>query len=366
MTFREAYGLRTIINARGTFTPLGVSRSSPAVARAVGEALSDFYVIDELHDLAGRRLADWAGADAAALLHCTAAAITVSIAAVMAGQSAAKIAALPDTKGMRNKVILPRCHLVHYGHSIEQAIRLSGATPVYAGSEEDCSLADIEAALAEEEVACLLLVSSRLARGSVDLGAAVVAAHAQGVPAIIDGAAQDWRVGVLLASGADAVLVSAQKYLAAPTAGLVIGRSALVAAVRGQEKGIGRGMKASKEAIAGVLAAVAERQAKNAAAWSVGQERKVTIFLKRAGWLRGVVARAVADPTGLPFSRAALQLGSGASIDAEGLARALKAGEPSIWVMDQDAAVGVLTFELVQLTDDEIDVVLTRLSELLD
>ena len=59
---------------------------------------------------------------------------------------------------------------------------------------------------------------------------------------------------------ADLVLVSAQKYLASPTAGLIIGRKRLVHACRAHEKGIGRAMKATKEAVIGVLAALEERQ----------------------------------------------------------------------------------------------------------
>lgn len=85
---------------------------------------------------------------------------------------------------------------------------------------------------------------------------AVAAAHAQGLPAIIDAAAQDMRIDDLLKTGADLVLVSAHKYLASPTAGLVIGKKHMVDAVRAQGKGIGRAMKASKEAICDVLATI--------------------------------------------------------------------------------------------------------------
>ena len=80
---------------------------------------------------------------------------------------------------------------------------------------------------------------------------AVKLAKNLGVPTIIDGAAQDFRIEELLETGADVVLVSGQKYLASPTAGLVFGKREYVDAVRAQDKGIGRGMKATKEAIIG-------------------------------------------------------------------------------------------------------------------
>jgi seryl-tRNA(Sec) selenium transferase len=105
-------------------------------------------------------------------------------------------------------------------------------------------------------------VSSRLTKGApIDLGAAAATAHKHGVPAVSDDAAQDFRVRDLLQTGADLVIVSAQKYLGGPTAGLIVGRQPLIAAVRAQERGSGRAMKASKEAIAGALAAISERSA---------------------------------------------------------------------------------------------------------
>ncbi len=123
----------------------------------------------------------------------------------------------------------------------------------------------------------------------MDLTAAVRAAHRRGVPAIIDGAGQFPRTADLLATGADAVLISAQKYLAAPTAGLVVGTHRLVRAVRAQEKGIGRGMKPTKEAIVGVLAALEEWHAMDRAKWEADQAAKVIAF--------------VAEPTSCPASR---------------------------------------------------------------
>ncbi|MEV7192750.1 aminotransferase class V-fold PLP-dependent enzyme [Streptomyces sp. NPDC093510] len=76
---------------------------------------------------------------------------------------------------------------------------------------------DLEDALAHPDTACLLLVSSRLVRGAdVPLAEAVAAAHRRGVPAVVDGAAQDLRIGELPATGADLVLVSGQKYLGPP------------------------------------------------------------------------------------------------------------------------------------------------------
>lgn len=367
MDLHAKYGLTSVINARGPFTPLGVSRSGGAVAAAVAEALSGFFVMEELQAAADRALARFAGAEAGTVVHCTASAITLAVAASMTGSSPERIAALPDTTDMPATVLLPAGHAVNYGHPIEQAVRLAGATPVPVGTEAACTLADLEAGLARPDVACLLLVSSRLVRGTgATLSEAVAAAHRRGVPAVIDGAAQDLRVAELLGTGADLVTVSGQKYLGSPTAGLVVGRTGPVAAVRAQERGIGRPMKASKEAVVGVLAALEARQERDIAAWRRQQADKVTDFVERAGALRGLTATSVPDPTGLPFRRAEIEVHPAVSgTNAADLAEALRTGSPSIWVMSDRQDEGRLLLELVPLTEAEVDAVLDRLTELL-
>lgn len=365
-TIHAKYALTHVLNAHGTFTPLGVSRSSPSVQRAVAAALGEFFIIDELQAAVSERVARITGAEAATVTHCTAAAITLAIAATMTGDSETGIAQLPDTTGMPNRVIIPAGHVVNYGHSILTAIRLAGAVPVIAGTQSACTVDDISHALVGEHTACLLLVSSRLAHGTpLDLGQAVAAAHACGLPAVIDGAAQDLRLDELLATGADLVLVSAQKYLAAPTAGLIVGRRDLVRACRAQERGIGRGMKATKESIAGVLAALEEREHLDVAAWRAEQDRKVRWFVEQADAIAGLTATAQEDPTELPFLRVCLHVEpSHRQETASALSRALRQGSPSIWVVDRDAAAGNLILELGPLTDTEIAIILSRLAVL--
>jgi len=48
MTFLEQHELTRVINARGTFTSLGVSRFSPELDRAVSEVLSGYFIMDEI------------------------------------------------------------------------------------------------------------------------------------------------------------------------------------------------------------------------------------------------------------------------------------------------------------------------------
>jgi L-seryl-tRNA(Ser) seleniumtransferase len=363
-SLHERFGLTRVINAAGTFTPVGVSRSSEAVARATAAALGDFFVIEELQAAADRALAKHAGADAGTVTHCAAAGITQAIAATMTGSDPERVAALPDSSGMADRVVIPAGHAVDYGHPILTDIRLAGATPVVAGNERGCSLADIESALAHRGTACLLLVSSRLTRGQpIDLAEAIAAAHRRGVPAIIDGAAQDLRMRELLATGADLAIFSAHKYLASPTAGLIVGRRELVQACRAQERGIARAMKPSKEAIAGVLAALEEREQLDLPRWRASQRVKVAHFIGQANTIPGIRASEAPDPSGMPFSRISLEVSpAGRRWDAVALAAALRDGTPSIRTMDRAATQGRILLELVPLEDDELQAILDRIA----
>ncbi|WP_432945388.1 aminotransferase class V-fold PLP-dependent enzyme [Kribbella sp. CA-253562] len=362
MSIHERHRLSRVVNARGTFTPLGVSRSSAAVAGAVAEALPEFFVMEQLADRVSDAIAHATGAQAGTVVHCTSAAITLAAAAAMAGTDPRRIAALPDTRDMHNRVVLPAVHVVDYGQSNLQAIRLAGAQVTLAGDENRCGLGDLDDQLDGPDVTCLMLVCSRLTSGEpLDLTAAVRAAHRRGVPAIIDGAGQFPRTADLLTTGADLVLISGQKYLGSPTAGIVAGTRRMVQAVRAQGNGIGRGMKPSKEAVVGVLAALEEWQAMDRAKWAADQATKVSAFVAAAAEIPGVVAEVVPDPTSLPLSRALLKVD-----DAPGLVRALEAGTPPIYVMAERADAGELMLELVPLDDTEIAIVLDRLRTLLD
>lgn len=353
-------GLTPIVNARGTFTPLGVSRSSPMVQATVAQALGAFVHIDELHRKVAVELARFAGAQAAAVTHCTAASLTVSVAALLAGDDPQRVAQLPDAHGMRRRIVIPAGHDVNYGHPLTIAVRLAGATvQVVDGGHEA-----LAAALQGEDVAGLLSVWSRLVspEKAMDPRQAVTLARGAGVPVVIDAAAQDLRLAEIVSTGADLVLVSAQKYLAGPTAGLIVGTEPLVQACIAQERGIGRAMKPSKEALAGVWAALQERRDMDRPAWQATQRRKVRSLTDALEGVPGLRVGGTADPQGLPFERVRVRVDPAYHrAGARALAEALREGDPSIWVMDHLAEQGELIMELVPLRDDEITLIADRI-----
>lgn len=339
---------RRVINAWGTATPFGVSRSDARVAQATAGMMRRYAVLAELQARAGAAIAQWSGAEAGCVTHSTAAAVTLAAAACMTGTDSGKIAHLPEAGGLARRVVMLQSHAVNYGQSILQAVRLAGAVPV--------SCADIEgirAALGEGDAACVLAVESHLAAGSGPETTARLldAARAAGVPLVLDAAAQDWRARDLVAAGADLVLVSAQKYLRGPTAGIVMGRAALVAAVDAQHAGIGRGMKPTKEALAGVVAALDLREETFASEWRVEQRRKVEAVLAAVSQWKGLGVRRVPDPQGNGFDR--LWIATGRA-HAGALIQRLKDGDPAVAVAPHRAAQGEIGLELTGVDEDEL------------
>jgi uncharacterized pyridoxal phosphate-dependent enzyme len=345
--------LRRVINAWGTATPFGVSRSEPAVAHAAADMLQRHVAIAELQALASWRITQWSGAQAACVTHCTAGAITLAVAACMAGSDPLRIARLPDSEGMRSRVLLLAAHEVNYGQAITQAVRLAGASPVACASPRA-----LQAALAEGGVECVLAVESHLAPGSGPQCTRELAglAQAAGVPLVLDAAAQDWRTRELVAGGADLVLVSAQKYLGAPTAGLVMGRPELVAAVDAQHAGIGRAMKPSKEALAGVIAALELRMHGALPEWRAQQQRKVDAVAHAASRWAGVSLARELDPQGNGFERLWLAIDPAVvGADATALARALREGDPAVAVAPHRLAQGQIGLELTGVEESELE-----------
>ena len=359
--------LTRVINARGTYTPLGVSRSPEPVIKATAESLRHFFDMEELADGAGREIARITGAQWGCITHCTAASITLSCAALMTGNKDINISRLPDTTGMASRIVIQGGHLINYGHSIEQAIRLSGAQPIIAGTEDRCTPAQLNDGLRLDNVAGLILVESRLCQGDmVSSASAISIAREMNLPVIVDGAAQDLQMDRLLALDADLTLFSAQKYLGSPTAGLVIGRRDLVQAVHAQERGIGRGMKAGKEAIVGAIVALQHRHHESKDSWIAVQKDKAEAFAQSLSQLDHVQAELVKDPVGNPFFRVRAWIDHHSSgMSANDIEKTLSAGDPMIVVQDHAESEQALMFEIVALTQEELELICYRIAAIL-
>jgi L-seryl-tRNA(Ser) seleniumtransferase len=368
MDLFERYKLRRVINACGKMTHLSGAIVLPEIADVAREALNHFFVLDELQAAAGRVIAAASGAESGCVTACTAAGITCSVAATMTGNDFAKVLQLPDSDGMSNRVLIQKGHCVNFGHPITQSIRLAGAQAVEVGVINRCTPDELRHELDKGEVAAVMHVESHhtVQYGWVKLPQLVEIAHAAGVPVIVDGAAQDLRLRELIDAGADIVITSAHKYLCSTTAGVVAGRKDLVDAVYLQNRGIGRPMKAGKEAILGAMAALEYRQQQDTAAWTAEQDRKVRLILDRLSDAAGLGLQIDPDPNGCPFSRARLTPDPAVTgHTAASLRDALAEGDPTVVARAHHTDEGYIHLDAIEMTDAEIEFVCDKTRRIL-
>ena len=346
-------------------TKLSAAVVPEEVIAAVSEALRHFFDLDELQAAAGQVIAQASGAESGFVTACTSAGITLSVAASMTGTDLGRVHQLPDTSGMRRRVVIQKGHCVDYGAPITQAIRLAGARPVEIGTVSRCHAQHLRHALSTGDAAAVIAVESHHAvqHGQLPLQDVVEIAHGFGVPVIVDGAAQDLRLRELVATGADLVITSAHKFLCAPTAGVVAGRHSLIEAAYLQNQGVGRGMKAGKEAIIGAMAALELRERTGIPEWQAEQDRKVRLILKRLEAAPGLHLGVDPDPNGNPFSRARITPDGGAR-RAAALVAGLAAGDPTIVARAHHVDEGYFYLDAIEMTDEQIEFVCGRLIEL--
>jgi D-glucosaminate-6-phosphate ammonia-lyase len=186
----------------------------------------------------------------------------LAAAACMTGTDEAKAAQLPDTTGLRNEIIIQRCHRNRY----DGAFRLAGARLVEIGIALNTPAWELEGAI-NERTAAVAFVMAPFLQQPLSLRQVVEIAHRHGIPVIVDGAAEvppAENLTKFVATGADLVAFSGGKGIGGPqSTGILCGRQDLVAAAElhslnyhSPHAGIGRPMKVCKEEIVGLITAL--------------------------------------------------------------------------------------------------------------
>src|ERR1039458_6752430 len=248
----ESLGVRPFINARGTYTILTGSQSLPAVKQAMVEASRHFVHLDELMDAVGARIAELTKADWGIVTAGCAAAISHATAACIAGTDPEKMQRLPNLAGLKSEVVMPRYARNVYDH----AARMTGARIVNVDTEEQ-----LTAALGPQAAMVLILSCPAAEKGPLSIENTCRVASAVEVPVLVDAAAEELTVpNIHLAHGANMVAYSGGKCLRGPqAAGLLLGQKNLLQAAwlnSAPHHAFGRSMKAGKEEIIGMLAAL--------------------------------------------------------------------------------------------------------------
>jgi L-seryl-tRNA(Ser) seleniumtransferase len=247
-------GIRSFINAAGTFTALTGSLMRPEVVAAIQVASRQYVTLEDLHDAVGKRIAELVHCQAALVTAGCASALSLATAACVAGKDPEKIRRLPDTSGMKSEVIVQHTHRVGYDH----AIRNAGVRLV-----EVVTRQEIEAAISEK-TAMMFFLNLADPKGKVHHEEFVEIARSHKVPTLIDAAADIppvenlWRFTKM---GFDLAAFSGGKGLRGPqSSGLLLGRKDLIDAARLNNCPNGdtlcRTNKVNKEEIIGMLVAL--------------------------------------------------------------------------------------------------------------
>lgn len=284
--FKEL-GLRSFINAAGTYTALTGCIMRPEVMDAIQYASKQYVQLEDVQDRVGARLSE--------LLHCEDAmvtagafsAMTLGTAGVLTGMDRKKAALIPnDLTGMKSEVILQKSHNIGYTH----AVRNTGVKLVLVETRKE-----LEKAI-NKKTAMLWYLNSHSEKSQISHKEFIEIGKKHGIPTMNDCAADVppienlWKYTKM---GYDLVCFSGGKGIRGPqSAGLLLGKKDLIQAARisAPPNGdtVGRGMKVNKEEVLGMLIAVetflSEDHEKIWALW----ENQINLISDRAKSVKGV------------------------------------------------------------------------------
>ncbi len=249
----QSIGVTPLVNCRGTYTIISGSQSLPEVKQKGMSVASHAYVhVDELMEAVGERLAYLTKADWGMVTAGCAAALTHATSACITGGDPEKMQRVPDLTGLKNEVVVPRYSRNEYDH----AVRMLGVKMV----EVDTAV-QFEAALGPQTAMVMILSCPAAEKGELSIPNACAIARTKGIPVIVDAAAETLTIPNLhLGHGATMVAYSGGKCMRGPqAAGLLLGPKNLIHTAwlnSAPHHAFGRSLKAGKEEIMGMLAAV--------------------------------------------------------------------------------------------------------------
>lgn len=375
-TYREL-GVRRVINACSTATHLGGSIVDPRVMDAMKEAAGQYVIMMELQDQISEEIAGLIGAEGAMVTAGATSSLQLGAAACLLrgigledhtvkpyerlqpidGPWKKIIQRIPDIVG---EVILQRTHRNPY----EFAYTGIGCTIRYAGTQEGCTLEELEESINDDT--CLIAFSAHREHMGVSLEETVKLGRKHDIPVLVDAAGSVLPRSNLkkyAESGADLVAVSGGKQIKGPNdTGILYGRIDLIEMAKLQASpfnGIGRGMKVDRTQMVGLLVALRlfldvtlEEEDAEFKSWS-DKARWTVEELKDN---KGVSKTEVATPE--PWDIRAMVTFDD-TVSARDLAIKLRELDPSIWVETsmtgkQDNRIGIAFDCLNEFEEEEI------------
>ena len=255
----QRLGVNPVINAAGSVTKYGGTRTRPEVLEVMTGAARIMVNVEELNRKAGEEIARLTGAEAGFVCSGASGGLVLQAAACIAGKDPVKMRQLPDTTGMKDEFIIQNMHRFPY----EQAYRAGGAKLIEIGDSRYSHPWELEGAIGENTAAVAFLCAPMPNRRAIPLEQVCEIAHSKGVPGVVDAASMlppRENLKKFLADGADMVSFSGGKGIRGPQGtGILCGRADLIeaaAAHANPAQFLGRPMKVAKEEVIGLITAL--------------------------------------------------------------------------------------------------------------
>ena len=362
----QRLGVAPIINAAGSITRLGGTRTRPETLDMMSRAARVMVNIDELNRAAGKELARLTGAEAGFVCSGAAGGLVLQAAACIAGNDPVRMRKLPNTEGLKDEIVIHTMHRFPY----DQAYRVAGGKLVEFGDYLYAHPWQLEGAINERTAAVAYLCAPFSSNKVLPLERVCEIAHARDVPVIVDAASMlPPRANLYryLQAGADMVVYSGGKGVRGPQgSGILVGRADLIEAATVQASPaqfLGRGMKVAKEEVIGLVASLAafveEDEAAEMATYRALVQQVVDAFVE----LPGLNVTLEHDGVNYLIPHAVIRFtGEWRGPSRDSVAAAMERGSPQIH-LHQLGGPNELAVDPLNLTQEETETVIRRLRE---
>lgn len=341
--FFKELGLRTFINAAGTYTSMTGSLMHKEVTNAISYGATEYVNLDALHDKVGERIAELLGCEYATVSSGAFGAMTIGLAGVMCGMDEKKVTQLPDTTGLKDEVIVQEAHDIGYTHALIN----TGAKIVSVKSAKD-----LEKAITDK-TAMLWFLNANTEEGEIKWEEFVALGKKHNIPTFIDCAADVPPVENLFKFtklGFDLVCFSGGKGIRGPqSAGLLLGKRKYIEAARlhtpPRGTTIARGMKVNKEEVLGMMVALELYLARDhKKEWELW-ESQIKLISDSAKSVKGVETEIHVPPHANHVPSLKIRWDEKVvKISTDDMRKQLREGHPSIETVGNKEEVGITTW----------------------
>ncbi len=369
--FYKKNKLTPIINVSGFMTKIGASITNKKSIEAANKIFQNFVNIDELQAVASKRISKCLKTEAAVITASAAGGLTESVASMMTGNSLEKVYQLPNTKKMKDRVLIQKGHLTNYGAEVSQGILLSGAKILSCGLKNNCTNKIFEDTLLKNKniISCAMYVVSHHCSDykAIKILDFIKICQKHKIPTIIDAASEEYMED-FFKIGADIGIFSAHKFMGSLTAGILAGKKKYIKNIYLQNLGIGRGMKVGKEAIYAAIIGVENWYKRD---WKKEIENQNNILKY---WLRflalqkfnGITYEVVADPTGNKINRLRIYVNEKKSnFTIQSLSYHLEKNNPAIFVRDDLIHFNHFELDTCNLKKDQEKIVMNEFKKII-